>query len=680
MKKSGKKSFDPARLPFYQAESAVDSKNLDFFKYAIEVAADEVFLMQSDSGIVYVNQSACNRLGYTSDELVGMKVWQWDPLFQESAWPGFWEDFVDKKHLHFETQHRTKFNEIFPVEIHAHYFAQDNEEFLLAFVNDLSEKRRLEQENIELVYREKEYAENALLERSRELEEAQRLAHLGSWQLKIKENQLSWSPEIFKIFEIDPARFEASYEAFLNCIHPDDRDHVNQAFTESVTNKKPYLIKHRLQFPDGRIKWVEERGETHYDANGEPELSRGTVTDITQEVKYQHEIKEHHKRLENIIWGTNVGTWEWNIETGETVFNEKWAEIIGYKLEELAPTSIETWMEFSHPDDLEKSGAELKKVFSKELQYYECEVRMKHKSGRWVWVLDRGSVIEWNEDGSPRLMSGTHLDITDRKNYEQDLQSEVIIRTQELSYALEKAEVANQEKSRFLANMSHELRTPMHSILSFTSLGEKKTQEAKSAKYFGNIKQSATRLMSLIDGLLDISKLEAGKIDLDYGLHELSEIIKTQVEGLSGLLQDKNLTISLKAVNEAKALFDEKSMTQVIVNLLSNAIKYSSENTAITLKSGTIEVMHKGTLTDCVFFSVTDEGVGIPPEEVDVVFDRFVESTHTKSKAGGSGLGLSISKEIIKLHKGMIWAESPPRDKTKGSCFTFQFPVGFDRR
>jgi len=127
------------------------------------------------------------------------------------------------------------------------------------------------------------------------------------------------------------------------------------------------------------------------------------------------------RRLANILEGTHVGTWEWNIQTGETIFNERWAEIIGYTLTEIAPVSIRTWQRFSHPDDYKKAERLLKSHFSGALDYFECEIRMLHKSGDWIWVIDRGRIGEWTDDGKPLVMAGTHQDITVRKRTETAL-------------------------------------------------------------------------------------------------------------------------------------------------------------------------------------------------------------------------------------------------------------------
>ncbi|HEY5561068.1 MAG TPA: ATP-binding protein [Clostridiaceae bacterium] len=143
------------------------------------------------------------------------------------------------------------------------------------------------------------------------------------------------------------------------------------------------------------------------------------VLDVTERKRAEDLLKIERKRLENIIEGTNVGTWEWNVQTGETVFNDHWAKIIGYTLEEISPVSLETWTRFTHPEDLIKSDNQLNQVFAREIDYYDVECRMKHKDGSWVWIHDRGKVTAWTSDDKPLFMSGTHSDITERKLAEE---------------------------------------------------------------------------------------------------------------------------------------------------------------------------------------------------------------------------------------------------------------------
>lgn len=160
------------------------------------------------------------------------------------------------------------------------------------------------------------------------------------------------------------------------------------------------------------VNWVNLEGE---------KVLLETFIDISDLKKAQQQITDQKERLANIVEGANVGTWQWNVQTGETIFNERWANIIGYTLEELSPVSIETWFKHTHPDDLEASERMLEQHFNGERDSYAIECRMKHKDGHWVWVNDRGKVISWTEDGRPLWVYGTHLDITDRKQAEEAL-------------------------------------------------------------------------------------------------------------------------------------------------------------------------------------------------------------------------------------------------------------------
>jgi PAS domain S-box-containing protein len=144
-------------------------------------------------------------------------------------------------------------------------------------------------------------------------------------------------------------------------------------------------------------------------------------SDITEIKRTENALINERQRLENIIKGTNVATWEWNVLTGEMIINNRWAEIIGYTLKEISPVSIDTWKKFAHPDDLIVSEKLQEKHFGGEMDYYECETRMKHKNGNWVWILDSGKVTKWSDNGKPLMMMGSHLDITERKLAEEEL-------------------------------------------------------------------------------------------------------------------------------------------------------------------------------------------------------------------------------------------------------------------
>ena len=258
------------------------------------------------------------------------------------------------------------------------------------------------------------------------------------------------------------------------------------------------------------------------------------------------------------------------------------------------------------------------------------------------------------------------------------LEQKVIERTQDLESAKERAEAANFAKSAFLANMSHELRTPMHAILSYADFGADETAEQGQSDlthYFKRIQKSGNRLLSLLNNLLDLSKLEAGKMSFEFVKDHLAMPLQVVMSELQKLIEEHRINFNvIKPDKATDAEFDRERIVQVINNLLSNAIKYSDEEGTITVESGN-NGPHAGMVEhiggEVVWFSVRDRGVGIPEDELDTVFDKFIQSSKTNTGAGGTGLGLAICTEIIQGHKGAIWAENNPEG---GACFTFVLP------
>jgi signal transduction histidine kinase len=262
-----------------------------------------------------------------------------------------------------------------------------------------------------------------------------------------------------------------------------------------------------------------------------------------------------------------------------------------------------------------------------------------------------------------------------KQHHTELLEHEVAEKTTKLESAVENAEHANQAKSDFLANMSHELRTPMHAILSFANLGLKRVQDKKIERYLQNIRTSGLRLVTLLNDLLDLSKLESNKISADFIQQDIVSVIELAVNEVSSLLDDKNISIKLNTENVFESMMDQKLMIQVIVNLLSNAIKFSPLNSSITVSVNSFVKNLPDNQLDTIQVSVIDHGIGIPSDQLGSIFDQFVQSTKTRSGSGGTGLGLPISKEIIELHNGQIWAESPPDGQSDGSGFYFWIPV-----
>lgn len=261
-----------------------------------------------------------------------------------------------------------------------------------------------------------------------------------------------------------------------------------------------------------------------------------------------------------------------------------------------------------------------------------------------------------------------------QKEYQSKLESEVYKRTNEAmkeklkaEKAKRRAERANQVKSEFLANMSHELRTPMHGILSFSQFGieqKRKQNLAKINHYFSQIHVCGERLLELLNELLDLSALEAGKVEYKFSKEKFSTIIKSIIEEIAGLSQEKDVPIIFKEPDfDDSVEIDRGRMMQVVQNLVSNSIKFSPKGKEVSIEI-TLE-------QDNIVVSIIDQGIGVPPDEAEDIFESFVQSSTSKTGAGGTGLGLSITRKIISDHHGKIWIEP---NSQEGSIFRFRVP------
>ncbi len=259
-------------------------------------------------------------------------------------------------------------------------------------------------------------------------------------------------------------------------------------------------------------------------------------------------------------------------------------------------------------------------------------------------------------------------------HFNQMLEQKVTERTHDLELAKEIAEMANFAKSQFLANMSHELRTPMHAILSFAAFGLEEIDDnikEDQIKYFTRIKDSGNRLLTLLNNLLDLSKLESGKMEYAMQQNDLKKTLQTALKEVESLMHKKKLTHQLEDTRAVEfSTFDNNRIMQVFNNLLSNAIKFSPEGGTISTTLETTTMPDSG--REAIRIQVKDSGHGIPDEELETVFDKFVQSSKTRTGAGGTGLGLAICQEIIAGHGGKIWASNNPEG---GACFTILLPV-----
>lgn len=252
---------------------------------------------------------------------------------------------------------------------------------------------------------------------------------------------------------------------------------------------------------------------------------------------------------------------------------------------------------------------------------------------------------------------------------------ERLITNKELKMAKEVAEQAYQAKAEFLSNMSHELRTPLHAILSYSDFGikRKNLSDEKLLRYFNAIHLSGDRLLHLVNNLLDLSKIEAGKLDLNLTKQSIIHIIKNCIEELNYANETKNINVIFNTKTTHDTLYCDKTLIhQLLINIFSNAIKFSPQDNSIEIRVKNIK--SKTLRKESIYITVSDHGIGIPDNELDDIFNEFIQSSATKTGAGGTGLGLAISRNIVKAHHGEIWATN--NDNETGALFHIVLPLG----
>lgn len=488
--------------------------------------------------------------------------------------------------------------------------------------------------------------------------EAQRMAHLGHWELNLETKRLDWSEEVFRIFAIEPQKFDASAETFLNSIHPDDRELVSQAYADSVKNKTPYDIVHRLLMKDGSIKYVHERCETFYDDNsGKPLRSLGTVQDITERKRSEDALRVSEERLVLALEGANLGMWDWHVPTGQIIINKRWAEMLGYTLDEIDPT-FESWEKLLHPEDAQSVRTILAEHLQGRRPIYQTEHRLRTKSGEWKWILDTGKVVNRDEQGNPTRVTGTLLDITERKHMElQLMQQERLAAVGQLT-----------------AGIAHDFNNTLTSILGFAELLHHSPDMQESAReYLAIIISSGQQAVYLIHQMLDFSRksmCRPKQLDLVPFIKEIIKFLGSTIP------ETIHLHLDIEP-GDYLITADPTQIQQVLTNLALNARDAMPEGGDLRILLSQIEA--SGELQQCITcnqfltgnwiaITVTDNGSGILPEVLPHIFEPFFT---TKEIGQGTGLGLAQVYGIVKQNNGHIAVHS---HSGQGTTFTLYLP------
>ncbi len=391
---------------------------------------------------------------------------------------------------------------------------------------------------------------------------------------------------------------------------------------------------------DGRV-FPLELAVSEVDQGGR-KVFAGIVRDITERNLSEEALRRSEERFNLAIQGANDGLWDWDFATDRVYYSPRWKEMLGYAEDEIG-AGLEEWRARIHPDDLDHALQKLHGYLDGDTQAYQCEHRMRHKAGHYIWVLDR-AIAQRDAHGEVHRMVGIHTDISERKHIEK-------------------------MKSEFISTVSHELRTPLTSIRGSLGLimgGAAGDVPEQAVSLLEIANRNSEQLLMLINDLLDIEKLQSGTLSFQFEPGVVDELVAQSIEVNQGYATQYSVRFKMNPCARGVMInVDTGRFIQIMSNLLSNAAKFSPPGAEVLISIYQRE--------GCARIEVTDQGAGIPDAFRHRVFEKFsqADSSDTRSK-GGTGLGLNISKSLIETMHGRIGFDS---EVGKGTTFYIMLPL-----
>jgi PAS domain S-box-containing protein len=472
---------------------------------------------------------------------------------------------------------------------------------------------------------------------ARRLETAAAAAGIGVWRVDLDANVGEWNAQMYRIAGRNPADGWPGADAWWNqIVHPEDREAFRR-HENALLRTTGELHEHmfRVTRGDGEVRWLVDRAVCEQ-VDGRRVL-QGVTLDVTEQQRTELALREANERAALAARGAGIGTWQYDVQTGEGQWDEQMWRLRGLEPRPGALGAQER-MALVHPDD----RARLERVTRRreaKAGAVNAEFRVVWPDGQWRWIASR-SVSTADDSGRPLRVLGVNWDVTEARNAEAARQEKAL------------AERESHAKSQFLARMSHELRTPLNAVLGFAQLLEHEAGqpigETQLAK-IGHIRRAGAHLLSLIDDVLELTRLESGAIALERRTVSLADLVGQALPLVAPLAAQRGVRLESQG-NKALAWADRRRTLQVALNLLSNAIKYNHEGGEVRVRTAV-----RG---DHAILEVQDSGRGLEPEEVAHLFEPFNRLHAAQSEVEGTGIGLVIVKALVERMHGSVEVES----------------------
>ena len=620
---------------------------------AVNQSATGMALLSPQGAWIAVNPALCTLLGYSQAELIGQSGIALNP--------------EDHREAAIERMGKLARGETNAYQLEKPYIRKDGSlvwvlqtitlvrspddqpEFLVAEFMDITARRA---------------AEASIQEASRKLNEANRLlvmgeelAHVGHWRVDALINEVIWSDEVYRIHGRSIADGPPALEAALACYHPEDRHVIGSLAGSALSSGEGYTAELRIIRPGGEERVVRTVGQCEWDSEGKIIGIFGVFQDVTELRDIERRLDALTTRLLLATHAGQVGISELSYPDRKLYFDGVMAQLFGLGLDASALTEEECWGAV-HPDDAPLLDAVID-ACARGAPGYELEYRVVWPNGDNRYIQSRGTLVT-DAAGMPARIVGTSWDVTEMRNL-----------TAQLAAEKERAERANNAKSNFLAVMSHEIRTPMNGVMGMNALLLETVLTPQQRRMADAVRYSADALLTIIDDILDLSKLEAGRVDLETIDFDLAEVMDKVAEVMVPKAAAKGLQLSIERTFAESCWFrgDPARLRQILLNLVSNAVKFT-ETGRIVISASALPARDDRYR---LWFEVRDTGIGISAESKQRLFRPFEQADATITRRfGGTGLGLSICKRLVEQMDGMIGV----MDHTGGgSVFWFEIPL-----